>query len=104
MAEKGLAYPRNTSDTFRKPTFFVLVSLVDLVLRLAITIEVVRDKVEIAVVNNTVDKRSKLVSISEHVALDGIEDCFETRIQLETFAVHVGVTKVLDIFAEVANY
>jgi len=48
--------PRDTENTLCKPLVLVLVGLVNQVLGIAIALEVIRDKVEITVINDTINE------------------------------------------------
>lgn len=94
--------PCRTENTLGEPIVLVLVRLVDKILGIAIALEVIRDEIEVAMVDNTVDKRRELVGISEAVALDGIKDLTEIVIELE-FTVAVVMTKVFDVLRKVTE-
>jgi hypothetical protein len=90
------AHSRHTRDTLANPFVLVLVCNVDQILRLQVTLEVVGDKIVIAMLGDSGDKRRKRSLIAELVALDGVEDFLQAGMDL-VLAVKVCMTKIFDI-------
>ena len=96
------AHPRHARDALGDPLVLILVRLVDERVRLDITIEVVADKVIVAVVADGADEGRELVGVTESVGLDGLEDFDEVRVY-GVGSVVVRVTQVFDVFGQVAK-
>jgi hypothetical protein len=96
------AHPRHSCDCLGEPFLLVLVRLIDEILRVDVALEIIRDEIVIAMFYNAVDQSTELTSIAECTIADGVEDPFQLRIDLEA-AVEVSVTKILDVFGEVAE-
>lgn len=69
---------------------------------LDVAIEIIAHEVVIAVVDDGIAEGGEAARVAEHVALDGVEDFLEVRVELEG-AVGVGVAEVFDVFGEVAE-
>ena len=66
-------------------------------MRLDITIEIITNKIIIAVVDDGIAEGGEAARVTEHAGLDGGEDFFEVWVELEG-AVGVGVAEVFDVF------
>src|SRR5687768_8782552 len=69
---------------------------------LNVAVEVIRDKIVIAVVFNSIDHGLEVVRASESTLLNLFEDLCQVRVN-GVRAVCVGVTKVLNVFGQVAE-
>lgn len=89
----------DNSDALRQPGFSVRESRVNQLLRLDVRVEVVRDKVVVAMVDDAVDQRREGARVAELAALDRIEDLLEVRVELE-LGVQVVVAVILDVLSQ----
>lgn len=96
------SHPRYTRNRFGQPLLLILVRLIDQLLRIEVALEVIRDEVVIAVIDNGVDEGGELTRIAEHSLADGLEDLVERGVELEV-AIEVVVAQVFDIFREVSK-
>ena len=95
-------HARNTRDTLGYPLILVLIRHIDQIVRLAVAVEVVRDQVVVAVVDNAIDEGGKLVRVAKATGLDSVEDLAEAFVQF-VFAVEVLVAEVFNVFGEVTE-
>ena len=93
---------RSTEDTFGEPVILVLVCLVNQILGVTIALEIIRDKIEVAVVNNAINKRRELVGITKTVTLNGIKHLAKIVVELE-FAVVVSMAQIFNVFRQVTE-
>ena len=96
------AHPAHTSNALRQPLLLIPKRLINQILRLAVAVEVIRDEVVIAMVDDSIRECREGARITKHTALDGVEDLFEFFVEL-VVAVDVGVAELVDIFGEVAE-
>jgi len=96
------AHAGDAGDGLGEPGLLVLVGLVDEPVRVDVALEVVRDEVVVAVVDDGVDERGELARVAEGAGLDGVEGALEHGVQVE-FGVEVRMPEVLDVFGEVAE-
>lgn len=64
--------------------------------------EVIRDEIVVAVVNNAANECRECTLVAESALLDGLEDVLQIRVDL-VLSVKVGVAKVFDIFSQVTE-
>jgi len=95
-------HPRHRSDALLQPGIRILKGLVHEGMGLDIAIEIIRDEVIIALVDDGVAEGGEPAGVAELAALDGVEDFDEVGVELDV-AVGVGVTEVFDVFGEVAE-
>ena len=96
------AHSAHTGDTLLHPTILVLERLIDKRVRFHVAVEIIRDKIIIALVDDAVAQRCKSARVTEHAALDGVKDFGEVGIEGEA-AVVVSVAEILDVLGEVAE-
>ena len=96
------AHPRNARNAFLQPSVLVLVCLINKLVRFHIAVEIIRDEVVVALVDDAVAKSSEAARIAELAAFDGVEHFRKVGIELEG-AVVVGVAEVFDVFGEIAE-
>jgi hypothetical protein len=96
------AHARDARDGLCQPLILLLVRLVDQLLRVDVRLEVVRDEVVIAVVDDRVDQVRELAGVAKHALADGLEHFLEHRVEVELL-VEVRVAEVFDILAQVAE-
>jgi hypothetical protein len=96
------AHPRHGGDGLCSPFLRVLVALIDELLRLDVRREVIRDKVVVAVVNDTVEQSRKPLGISECSLVDAVEHFGELRVEL-VVRVEMCVSEVLNVLSEVTE-
>jgi len=96
------AHPSDTRNALFEPSFLILVCFVDHFVRLDIAVEVVRHKVVITLIDDTVAESRKAGSVAELATLDGIENPGEVSVELEVTIV-VGVAKIFHVFCQVSK-
>lgn len=69
---------------------------------LQVAVEVVRDEIVVAMINNAANKSRERPLVTECAALDCFEDLLEVRIDL-ALAVEMRVTEIFHIFGKVAE-
>jgi hypothetical protein len=76
------SHPRDAADTLGDP--FILVTIIDVhnLLRLNVTLEVIRHQVVVSVVANGRHQRTKVVGLAEEAALDCIKHLGEFWVDL----------------------
>lgn len=87
----------NTGDTLGDPGILILVRSVDEILCCEVGVEVIRDKVVIAMLNNCVDEGGEGPLVAESTLLDGFENAGQSWVDL-ILAVEVVVAKIFNIF------
>lgn len=95
-------HTRHAGDGLGQPLVLLLVCLVNEALCVNVRLEVVRDEVVVAVVDDRVYEVGELAGIAENAFANGLEDVLEHGVQVEVL-VEVCVAQVLDVFAEVAE-
>lgn len=96
------AHPAHTRDALGQPLFLVLVCLINQILRLAVAVEVIRDKIVVAMVNDCTRECRKGSRIAEHATLDSCENLLELFVEL-VVAVDVSMAELFDVFCQVAK-
>jgi hypothetical protein len=79
----------NACYRFADPLFLILEGFIDEILCLAVAVEIVADKVEVAVVNNGADQGPESTFVSKFAGLDAIE-------HLQQFGIDLVVAVELD--------
>lgn len=97
------AHPRHAGDGLRKPRILVLVGLVDSILGLAVRVEVVGDKIVVAVVDDAINKRRKLTRVAKLARLDCLEDVLQIRVEFEARTVQMIMAEFINIFGEISK-
>lgn len=92
----------HTGDALLDPRILVFESFVDQLVRLEVAVEIVGDKVIIAMVDDGVDQGGESSLIAELAGLDRVKDLAESGIEFLS-PVEVIMTKVFDVFGEVAE-
>jgi len=64
--------------------------------------EIIRDQIIITVILDSVDQCGEGTCVTEHTTFDGVEDLEEVGVEC-VCAVGMGVTKIFDVFGEVAE-
>ena len=95
-------HPTDALDRLPRPLLLIFICLIDQILRLHIAIEIIANKIIVAVVSDAIAQSRETVRIAEGVRFDGVEDFSKVRVEGEA-AVCVGVAQVLDVFGEVAE-
>ena len=95
-------HPRHRRNRLSQPLLLLRKNLVNQLLRIHVTLEIIRNQIIIPMVHYTVHQRAKLSCVAESATADRAEDLLELGVEVE-FAVEVGVTEVFDIFGEVAE-
>jgi hypothetical protein len=95
-------HARHSGDALRCPLLRVLIAFVDELLCLDVRVEVVRDEVVVAVLDNAVDQRGEALTVAEPPSADAVENGGELRVEL-VVRVDMGVAQVFHIFSEVAE-
>ena len=90
-------HPRHTSNAFANPLILIAIRLIHQLLRLDVGIEVIADKIIVAVVGDAVAQRAEARGVAEGIGFDGVEDAREVRVEGEG-AVVVCVAQVFDVF------
>ena len=96
------AHPSHTRNTLANPFILVLVRNVNQVMRLKIALEVIRNKVIVAMLGDASNKGREGSLIAKGTFLNGVEDLLQFGMDL-VLAVVVCVTKIFHIFCEVAE-
>jgi hypothetical protein len=96
------AHPSDAGDALCDPFLLVLIRLIDELLRLTITVEVVRDEVVVAMLNNPIHESREVIGIAKGALLDGVEDVAEGFIKLVS-PIHVSVTEILHVLRQIAE-
>lgn len=96
------SHPGHASDGFDDPFILVFERLVDHFLGCDVGVEVVRDKVVVAVINNGGDQSREVSCIPEGAAADRIEDLGKALIELEP-AVEVTMTEVFNVLGQISK-
>lgn len=96
------AHSRNTQDSLGDPLILVLVRLIDQSLRLDVTVEIIRDKVIVAMVFDSANEGSERTGVAKGVGFDTFEDLGEVGVE-SVRAVGMGVAEVFDVFRKVAE-
>jgi hypothetical protein len=96
------AHASNTGDALGNPLVLVLVRSVDEILRREVRVEVVRDEVIVAVLDNGIDESREGSLVAKNTILDGFEDLGQVWIDF-VLAIEVVVTKIFHIFCQVAK-
>lgn len=81
----------------------ILVALINHVLCLAVTVEIIRYKVVVTVVRNSLNDGIEVIRFTECAVADGVEDTLELGVNLEFRAIPVSMTKVFDILRKVTK-
>ena len=95
-------HARNTSNALIHPLLAVPKCLIDEILRRDVAVEVVGDKVVVAVLGDRGEEGREVRRVAECAGADGVEDCGEVGVKLEA-AVEVSVADFFDVFGEVAE-
>lgn len=96
------AHARNARDRLGQPLILVFVRLVNGCMCLNVAVEVVRDKVVVAMVADSRDHGQEVVGLAECAALNSFEDLGKVRVD-GVRAVCVRVAKILNILGEIAK-
>ncbi len=91
------AHSSHTSNALLEPSILVLVRFINQLVRLDITVEIVRHKVVITLVDDAIAESGELASVAKFATFDGIEHLCEVRIELEV-AVVVSVAEIFYVF------
>jgi hypothetical protein len=94
------SHARHTSNAFSDPLLLVLEALINELLRLAVACKIVRDKIVVTVVNNSVQKSRELVGVTKRAFLNLIEYGGKRFVEL-IVAIDVAVAEFFDIFGKV---
>jgi hypothetical protein len=95
-------HPRNRCDALAGPLFRVLVALINELLGLDVRCEVIRHKVVVPMVDNTVDESREALSVAEHAPSDGVEDLGKLGLDLVS-GVEMCMSEVFNVFCEVTE-
>ena len=96
------AHARDADDGLGQPSLLVLVGLVDELVSVNVRLEVVRDEVVVALVDDGVHQGGELFRIAECALLDRLEHALEHGVEVE-FGVEVSVSQIFDVFGQVAE-
>lgn len=96
------AHSRHALNALGDPALLVAVGLVNELLSLDVTVEVIRHEVEVAVVADGRDHAHEVVGLAEGALLDGLEHLDKVRVD-RVRAVRMIVADVLDVFGEVTE-
>ena len=95
-------HPTNASDALFKPSVLVLVRLINECMGLNVAVEVVRNEIVVALIDDRVAQSAEAVGIAEFTTFDGIKDFGEVGVEFEV-AIGVGVPEVFDVLSEVTE-
>jgi len=70
---------------------------------LAVTVEVIRNKVVVTMVGDCLDDSIKVIRFTECTITDGLEDTLELGVNFKTRAILVSVTQVLNILGQITK-
>lgn len=95
-------HPRNAGNALAYPLLAILERLVYHLLRLDVRIEVVRDKIVVAMLGNGSEKSREVRGIAECAGANSIKNTGELRIESEA-AVHMFVPDFFNVFGEISK-
>ncbi len=96
------AHARHARDALRKPLVLVLVRRIDEIMRCEVGMEVIRHKVVVAVINNSVDQSREGAFVTESAFLDGLENLGQIWVDL-ILAVEVVMAEILNVLRQIAE-
>jgi hypothetical protein len=95
-------HPSNTSNALSDPLLLVLVRFINQGLSLVVAVEVIRDKVVVAVIFNGAHEGRKCTCFAKCTTLDRVKHLHQIGVK-DVRAVVVCVAKVLNIFSQVSE-